>query len=225
MQKLRKFERALANGQWFDHVKATKVFADIAVALGISTAAAAVGGAVVAGGLISAGASIYGTMSQAGIAGQQLSLEGNQASKQNQAFGSLQQLITDPGSFFNSPVYQASAAQGSQAVARQNASAFGPNSGNEATALQTFGQGFGQQQLLQQEQLLAGMSGTGFNPTAAAGTASGAAQAGAGNLASLGGLLSFFGNSGGGGGGYSGDPAAGGGTAVAGMSQGGYILQ
>jgi hypothetical protein len=156
-------------------------FAGIAVGVGLA---------------VSAGASIYGTTTQAGIANSQLSLAQDQQGKQDQAFQQLQQLISNPASFFSSPVYTAAAGQGASAVARTNAAAFGPNSGNEATALQTFGQSFGQQQLLSQEQLLAGMSGTGFNPTAAAGTASGAAQQGAGNIASLGGLLSFFGNSG-----------------------------
>lgn len=189
MQRLRRFERALIEGEWFDHSKSTKVFADIAIGVGM---------------VVAAGASIYATSTQAGIAGQQLSLEATQAQKQNQSFQQLQQLISNPASFFSSPVYQAAAGQGSQAVARENAAAFGPNSGNEATALQTFGQSFGQQQLLNQEQLLAGMSGTGFNPAGAGQTASGAASSAAGGMASLGGLLSFFGNSGAGAGGGAG---------------------
>lgn len=185
MHKLRKLDRALAEGQWFEYAKSTKVFADIAIGVGLA---------------VTAGASIYGTMTQGSIANSQLDLSRNQAGKQDQAFRQLQDLITNPGAFFDSPVYKAAADQGARAVAKTNAAQFGPNSGNEATALQTFGQGFGQQQLLGQEQLLAGMSGTGFNPTTAAGTASGAGQLAAGNMASLGGLMSFFGNSGGGGG-------------------------
>lgn len=189
MQKLRKLERAIAEGCWFEHAKATRVFADIAVVAGLA---------------ISAGASIYGTMTQGSIANSQLDLARNQAGKQDQAFQQLQQLISNPNSFFDSPVYKTAADQGAQAVAKTNAAAFGPNSMNEATALQSFGQQFGQQQLLGQEQLLAGMSGTGFNPTVAAGTASGAGQLAAGNMASLGGLMSFFGNSGAGAGGGAG---------------------
>lgn len=186
MQKLRKLEEALIEGEWFEHSKSTRVFADIAVGVGLA---------------LTAGASIYATTTQAGIAGSQLSLAQDQQFKQDQSFNQLQQLLQNPASFFDSPVYKAAADQGSSAVARQNAAAFGPNSGNEATALQTFGQSFGQQQLFQQEQLLAGMSGTGFNPSGALGGASGAAGSAAGGLASLGGLLSFFGNSGAGSGG------------------------
>jgi hypothetical protein len=160
------------------------VWADIAIGVGMA---------------LSAGAAAYGTSTQAGIANRGLSIADDQRAKQDQSFQQLQDLINNPASFFSSPVYQAAANQGSQAVARQNAAAFGPSSGNEATALQTFGQSFGQQQLLSQEQLLAGMSGVGFNPAGALGTASGAASSAAGGLSSLGGLLSFFGNSGGGG--------------------------
>lgn len=147
---------------------------------------------------LTAGAAIYSTSTQAGIANQQLGLADTQAGKQNQAYSQLQQLMNDPSSFFGSPVYTAAANQGGSQVARQNAAAFGPNSGNEAQALQAYGQSFGQQQFLSQEQLLAGMSGTGYNPATALTGGSQAAGASAGSLASLGGLLAFFGTSGGG---------------------------
>lgn len=186
MQRLRKLERSLIEGKWFDHAKSTKTFGDIAIGIGL---------------VVGAGASVYATSTQAGIANQQLGLEATQNQRQNQSFQQLQQLLNNPSSFFDSPVYKAAAAQGSSAVARQNAAAFGPNSGNEATALQAYGQSFGESQLLSQEELLAGMSGTGFNPTAAGSVASGAASSAAGGLNSLAGLLSFFGTSGGGGGG------------------------
>ena len=150
MNRIRKFERALKEGSWYEQTKSTRYFGDIAIGVGL---------------VVAAGASVYATTTQAGIANQQLGLEATQAQKQNQSFMQLQQLINDPSSFFDSPVYKSAAAQGSSAVARQNAAAFGPNSGNEATALQAYGQSFGAQQLLGQEQLLAGMSGTGFNPS------------------------------------------------------------
>jgi hypothetical protein len=156
--------------------------------------------AVGVGLVVGAGASIYATSTQSGIANSQLSLAQDQQYKQDTAFNQLESLINDPASFFSSPVFQASEAQGTQAVARSNAAQSGPNSGNEATALQTFGQGFAQQQLLSQENLLAGMSGTGFNPSSAGATASGAASAATGGLNSLAGLLAFFGSSGIGGG-------------------------
>jgi hypothetical protein len=165
--------------------------------------------AVDVGLVVGAGASIYATSTQAGIAGQQLDLAHDQQFKQDQSFQQLQQLLNDPGSFFKSPVYQAAAGQGASAVARTNAAAFGPNSGNEAQALQQYGQTFGQQQLLSQEELLAGMSGTGFNPGAVLGGASSSAGSAAGGLASLGGLLAFFGTSGVGGGGSGFSGAAG----------------
>jgi hypothetical protein len=146
---------------------------------------------------LTAGAAVYATSSQNNIAGQELGLANTQAGKQNQAYSQLQQLISDPSSFFGSPVYTAAANQGGAQVARQTSAQFGPNSGNEAQALQAYGQTFGQQQLLSQEQLLAGMSGTGYNPAGALGGASSAVGSASGSLASLGGLLAFFGSSGG----------------------------
>jgi hypothetical protein len=160
------------------------------------------GGIAVGIGLVvGAGASIYGTATQGKIANQGLSLAEDQRYKQDEAFNQLQELMNNPASFFNSPVYQAAFNQGSQAVARQGAAAFGPNSGNMATELQAYGQSFGQQQLLSQEQLLANMSGTGANPAAGLNTASGAASSATAGLGGLAGLLAFFGTSGMGGGG------------------------
>lgn len=150
---------------------------------------------------LGAGASIYGSVTQAGIAGQQNALAMNQQSKQNLAFNQLQQLLSDPGSFLSNPLFTSTLNAGSSAVAHQNAAAFGPNSGGEGTALQTFGQSLASSQLLGQEELLAGMSGTGFNPSTALSGAAGGAAATTANLSSLSGLLAFFGNSGGAGGG------------------------
>jgi hypothetical protein len=184
MNKLRKIERGLVEDGWYTCAKATSIFGDIAIGIGL-----------VAG----AGAAIYATSTQAGIADAQLGLEATQNQRQNQSFMQLQQLLSNPGGFFSSPTFQQSEYQGAQAVAKTNAAQFGPNSGNEATALQTFGQGFAQNQLLSQEELLAGMSGTGFNPSAAGSAASGAASAATGGLNSLAGLLAFFGTGSGGG--------------------------
>lgn len=158
----------------------------------MSFAAIAIGVGMVA----TAGVALYEGNKQNQVANTQIGLEQQQMGKQNVAFNQLQQLLGDPGSFFSSPVYKAAASQGSSAVARENAAQFGPNSGNEAQALQAYGQSFGQQQLLSQEQLLAGMSGTGFNPAGAGQAASGALSAGGNALGSLGGLLAFFGTSG-----------------------------
>jgi hypothetical protein len=186
MRKVERLEKALRAGDWFEATKATRVFADIAIGVGLA---------------VSAGAAIYNTVEQSGIANKQLGIAQDQQYKQDQSFQQLQQLISNPNSFFSSPVYQASEQQGASAVARGNAAAFGPNSGNEAMGLQAYGQSFGQQQLYNQETLLAGMSGTGFNPSAATSAASSAVSSAAGSLNSLAGLMSFFGTSGIGGGG------------------------
>jgi hypothetical protein len=182
-KRIKKFNQALLDGNWYSHSKSTKYFGDIAIGIGL---------------LAGAGAVVYSTSTQAGIANQQLGLADTQADKQNTSFQQLEQLLANPGGFFSSPTFQQSEYQGAQAIARTNAAQSGPNSGNEATALQTFGQGFAQQQLLSQENLLAGMSGTGFNPASAGSVASGAASAATGGMNSLAGLLAFFGNSGGG---------------------------
>lgn len=188
MQRLRKFERALIEGEWYNHAKATKTFGDIAIGIGL---------------VVGAGATAYSANKQAGIANRGLSVAEDQQYKEDQAFNQLQDLISNPAAFFSSPVYKSAADQGSKAVARSSAASFGPNSGNEKTALQSFGQSFGQQQFFQQEELLAGMSGSGFNPSGALGGASSATGAAAGSLNSLAGLLSFFGSSGMGSGGGS----------------------
>jgi hypothetical protein len=185
MNRIRKFERALVAGDWHDHAKSTKYFGDIAVGIGLVIGAGA-----------AAGAAVYSTNKQAGIANRGLSIAEDQQYKEDISFNQLQDLISNPAAFFSTPAYTASFGQGTQATSRANAAQFGPNSGNEASALQQFGQTFGQQQLLTQEQFLGGMSGSGFNPSGALGTASSATNSAAGGLSSLAGLLSFFGSSG-----------------------------
>lgn len=181
MRRLKEFDEALVAGEWFNHTKGTKVFADIAIGVGLA---------------ISAGASIYATTTQAGIANQQLALEQTQNQRQNTAFSQLQQLIQNPGSFFNNPVFTSALGIGEAGAAHANAASFGGASTSESENLLTYGQGFAANQLLSQEQLLAGMSGTGFNPASAGSAASGAASSAAAGGASLGGLLAYFGTSG-----------------------------
>jgi hypothetical protein len=98
----------------------------------------AIGIGLVAG----AGASAYATATQAGIAGQELSLANTQSGRQQIAFNQLQTLINDPGSFFDNPVFQSSLSQGTQAVQRAEA-AQGVSSpiGGQAQALQAYEQG------------------------------------------------------------------------------------
>jgi hypothetical protein len=162
-------------------------------------------------GAVGIGAGLYESSQQQGIENQALGIASSQNSRQAYSFQQLQSLISNPGSFFSSPVYQAAFGQGTQAVTRQEASGGFLNSGNEATALQAYGQSFGASQLLSQEQLLASMSGTSANPASALGTASGA---GATSFNQLGTLLAALGQSGSMfNGGYSG---------VAGMDTGSY---
>jgi hypothetical protein len=120
------------------------------------------------------GVGAYEASQEHAIQEQALGLAQTQAQKQNTSWDQLQQLMANPASFFQSPVYQSAEQQGGATVARQMAAGGFLGSGNEATALQAYGQTFGQQQLLSQEQLLAGMSGTGFNPTSALNTGSSA---------------------------------------------------
>jgi hypothetical protein len=153
------------------------------------------------GMVVTAGAGIYEANKQAGVANSELDLQAQQNWRQQTSFNQLQALLNDPSSFFSSAPYQAAFGQGTKAVMR-GAAAGGLNNtstaipaGGEATALQSFGQSFGAQQLLSQEQLLASMSGASFNPAGAGSVASGAYGAAGNSLGSLGGLLSFFGSS------------------------------
>jgi hypothetical protein len=169
----------------------------------------------------------YEASQQHGVEEQALSLAQTQNGRQAWSFEQLQNLMQNPSSFFQSPVYQAAANEGGQQVARQEAAGGFLSSGNEATALQAYGQTFGQQQLLSQEQLLAGMSGTTANPAGALGTAS---SAGAQSFNQLGTLLAALGQTGALGGGAGGAGGSvwfngGGGTAglldTSGLSVGG----
>lgn len=139
---------------------------------GLSAIAVAEIGVAVAGAGIAVGA--YESSQQAGISSEALGLASNQNARQAYSFNQLQTLMNNPGSFFDSPVYQAAFNQGSQAVAKQSAAGGFTGSTNAAEALQTFGQSFGEQQLLSQEQLLASLSGANFNPASALNSASNA---------------------------------------------------
>jgi hypothetical protein len=159
--------------------------------------------AVVAAAAVSVGAGLYESSVSSGIANTQLGIEQDQQGKQDTAWQQLQTLINSPNSFFqNNTVYSAAFNQGTQAIATQSAASGLNNTsravpqGGEAQALQAYGQSFGAQQLLNQEQLLAGMSGTGYNPVSAGSAAQNSANSATGGLNSLAGLLSFFGSSG-----------------------------
>lgn len=191
MNKLRRREAAIVEGDWYG-LKATRVWADIIIGAGM---------------VLSAGASIYSANKQGQVANSQLGIEQDQQYKQDHAWNQLQDLMTNPTNFFTNPAFKMSEDQGSQAVARQTAASGFGGSGNQAAALQEYGQTFAFSQLQSQEALLAGMSGTGFNPTTAGANASSAFGAQNANMQNLAGMLSFVGNGmGGGGGGGGGGP-------------------
>lgn len=76
----------------------------------------------------------------------------------------LGSLMTNPSSVFQDPGYQAAFDQGTQAVARQMAGSGYAGSGNEAIALQQFGQSFANNYLTQREGFLANLAGAGITP-------------------------------------------------------------
>src|SRR6185437_6471388 len=90
-------------------------------------------------------------------------IAGQQWNNQQQYNTQLQQLIQNPDSFLSSRTFQDTLNQGLTVVSRQMASQGYLGSGNEATALEQYGQTFAGQQLSQQEQLLASLTGLGGN--------------------------------------------------------------
>jgi hypothetical protein len=82
----------------------------------------------------------------------------------SQYAGQLASVEANPSQIFSDPGYQAAFGQGSQAVARQMASSGYAGSGNEAIALQQFGQSFANNYLSQKEQQLAYLAGAGITP-------------------------------------------------------------
>ena len=118
-------------------------------------------------GVVGIAAGAYEASQQHGIEKQAIGIAATQGQKQNQSYMQLQSLMQDPSAFLNNPLFQSSLDTGLQGVTRQMQAGGFKGSGNEATALEGYGQSFASGQLLSQEQLLAGMSGTGFNPASA----------------------------------------------------------
>jgi hypothetical protein len=169
---------------------------------------------IIAATVVSAGVGLYegaeNRKQQGQIANSALGLAQQTQGEQMQVFQQLQDLISNPDSFFKSSVFTSARDQGTQAVERSAAAGGFLKSGNEATALQAYGQTFAGQQLLGQESLLASMSGTtnASSPSQALGTASSANQASFNQLGTLlaalgqsGSMFKGFGGGGGGGGG------------------------
>lgn len=180
MRKLRKLERALIDGEWFDF-KSTKVFADIAIGVGLAATAAA---------------GIYATSTQAGIANRGLDLADDTQFKQDTYNAQLMQLMANPGQFLSNPLFKSTLDVGLQGVNRSMQASGYKGSGNQATALEQYGQSFASSQLFQQEQLLGGLSGASLNPAGGLQVASNAASSAAGSLNSLAGMAAFSGTSG-----------------------------
>lgn len=177
--------------------------------------AIAIGGSA----LIGAGVALYEGGKQGQVANSELAIESDQENRQDTMFGSLMNLINNPGSFFGTSgsskgtvdttsLGGAALNQGGQQVARQMAAGGFLGSGNEATALQAYGQTMGFNEYTTQEQILESGSGLNVNPASAGSAASSALSAQGNSLNSLAGILSFLGTSKGGAG------AGGGGAAT-----------
>lgn len=158
----------------------------------------------VAGTAVSAGVAAYGISSQNNNAkaaqqssNTQLGMEQTQFGEQQQYAQQLNSLIADPSSVTSLPGYQFNMDQGSQAVSRQMAAGGFLNSGNEATALDQYGQGLAMSTFNQQAQLLAGLAGFnapayGQNSTAATNASTNANNS---SFTQLGGVLASLGYS------------------------------
>jgi len=124
--------------------------------------------------LVSTGVGLYEANQSASIQRAALGIAQGQFNNQQYYNSQLMQLMANPSSFANNPAYSFATAQGEDAVARETAAGGFNNSGNQAAALQAYGQGAAYSGLYGQESLLAGISGLGFNPAAATGVASNA---------------------------------------------------
>jgi len=130
-------------------------------------------------GAVGLGISGYEASVQNGIAGQAQGLAQAQWNSQLWYDKQLQSLVQNPGSWLTNPTFQAGLNQGLQGVQRtETAQGYG-GSGNEAAALEQYGQSQALGSLFQQEQILGSVSGLQVNPATALGTASGAAATGA----------------------------------------------
>jgi hypothetical protein len=139
---------------------------------------------IVAGvvGAVGLGISAYGASVQSGLAGQASGIASQQAGEQGWYNTQLQQLIQNPSSFLSSPIFQSALKQGGTSVATEmTAQGFG-GSGNEAAALQQYGESTALGGLQSQESILAGLTGLGFNPASGVTAASGAQATGASEL-------------------------------------------
>lgn len=149
--------------------------------------------------IVSAGAGLYES-SQSNKLGQQgLGLAEDTQGKQDYYNQQLMQLMANPSSFLSSPIFTSSLNVGTEAVNRSEAAQGFLGSGNQATALQQFGQSFASSQLLGQEQLLGSLSGAGNASSPSQAIGAGTAAFGQ-SFTQLGSLLASLGYSKGSGG-------------------------
>lgn len=129
--------------------------------------------AVVAATVVTGAVGLYeGSQNRALASG----IAGDVEGKQDYYNDQLMQLMANPSTFLNNPLFTSTLATGTQAVNRSQAAQGFLGSGNQATALQQFGQSFASTQLTGQEQILASLSGAGnaSSPSQAVGAATSA---------------------------------------------------
>lgn len=148
--------------------------------------------AIIGIGAAGVGTSAYEASQQGSIAGEELGMAKTTAGEQQYYNSLLQQLIANPSSVSSLPGYQFQLSQGSAAVADQMAAGGFAGSGNEAAALEKFGQGLASSFYGQQTSLLASLSGV-TAPSSPASSASAATSASATSTETLNNLLSQLG--------------------------------
>jgi hypothetical protein len=138
-------------------------------------------GVLAATAVAGVGMEAYGLSQQSGVAGAQEQLAGQASYQSGVVFNEQQQyakmlndLIANPQSVTSLPGYDFNKSQGEQAVARQMAGSGFLGSGNEAIALEQYGQNYATSAYQTQASLLASLAGLNVNPTSGLGTASGA---------------------------------------------------
>lgn len=140
-----------------------------------------------AGTVVTAGVGAYEANQANDLAQQGLALAEGTAGKQNYYNSLLQQLISNPSSVSTLPGYQFQLAQGGQTVANQMAASGFSGSGNEAEALEQYGQGLAGSFYSTQANLLASLAGVqnASSPAQNLQAATGAQASASGQISSL----------------------------------------
>lgn len=105
------------------------------------------------------GMGAYQMSQQSGIAGQESSMAGVIFGEQQGFEKQLEKLIADPSSIAQNPAYQFALGQGENAISAGGLAKFGGQGGGTGLALEQYAAGYASQELGQQEQLLASLSG------------------------------------------------------------------